>query len=201
MKRYLLSLFIIPVLGYAQPSADTLSAFGLTFQPDHSFTASSLQGWRTLGDAQWQAKNGELVAKATPAGGWLVMDKGYQDVGIHAQFKTTGNGEAAIMFRTEKVDQGYRGVMFSLKQDDITPYSVVLDARGKEISREKLRTAGGIMYRMAPPPDTSGRRFNYVPPRSNTPSDLPIRAPFTGFRKNDWNEIEIFIVVLFFLLL
>ena len=57
----------------------------------------------------------------------------------------------------EKINEGYRGVLLSLKKDDVTPYSVTLDAQGKEIKREKLRTAGGINYRMAPPPDTSRR--------------------------------------------
>ncbi len=195
MKRYLFSLLFVPAFSYAQPSADTLSTFGLTFQPDHSFTASSLQGLNTLGDVRWQASNGEIVGKGTTgtSGGWLLLDKPYQDVGFHAQFKTSGNSEAALMFRTEKINDGYRGVMLSLKNGDVTPYSVVLDARGKEMSREKLRTAGGIMYRLAPPPDTSSRRLNYVPPRTTTPSDLPVRVPYTGFRENDWNEIEVFI--------
>src|SRR4029078_9301824 len=115
------------------------------------------------------------------------------DVGFHALFKTTGNSETAILTRMEKNDGGYRGVLLSLKKGDITPYSITLDTQGKEIQRQKLRTAGGINYRIAPPPDTTTRRGNFSPPRNPFPTDLPILPPNTAFRENDWNEIELFL--------
>ena len=150
-----------------------------------------------MSDADWQAKDGDLIgkAKANSNGGWLMMDSGYQDIGFHALFKSTGNSETALMFRTEKINEGFRGVLLSLKKDSIELYSVLLDERGKEIKREKLRTAGGISYRMAPPPDTSGgRRGNFTPrPPGPIPADLPVRPPNTEFRENDWNEIEVFL--------
>ena len=98
-------------------------------------------------------------------------------------------------YELEKVNEGYRGVLLSLKKDDITPYSVLFDANGKEIKREKLRPAGGINYRMAPPPDTSTQRRggNFNPPRHTAPADLPVRCTNTDFRENDWNEIETFL--------
>src|SRR4051812_17876092 len=50
------------------------------FIPDFAFKGSSLTGWRTLGQATWRAENGELIATPQSAdGGWLMMDKGYQD--------------------------------------------------------------------------------------------------------------------------
>ncbi len=177
--------------------ATSQSPFDLTFIPDYAFKGSSLNGWHVLGDAEWQAKNGELIgkAKANSNGGWLVLDKGYQDIGFHALFKSIDGGETALLLRMEKSDDGYQGVLLSLKKDDIAPYSISLDTHGKEIKREKLRYAGGINYRMAPPPDTSGSRrggnFNF--PRNEPPADLPVRPPNTGFHENDWNEIEIFI--------
>ena len=63
-----------------------------------------------------------------------------------------------------------RGVLLSLKKDDVMPYSsVLLDAQGKEIKREKLRNAGGISYRIAPPPDTSATpRWQFWPTHSST---------------------------------
>lgn len=188
-------IFIAVFSCAAQQAQDApLSEFGLSFLPDHTFKGSSLNGWHTLGDVNWQANNGELVGKtkAGSKGGWLVMDSAYQDVAFHALFKATGNSETALLFRTEKTADGYRGVLLSLK-DSIVPYLVLLDANGKEISRTKLRYAGGINYRVAPPPDTSGRNRAFTFPRPVIPDDLPVKAPNTSFRKNDWNEIEVFI--------
>lgn len=188
-------IFIAVFSCAAQQAQDApLSEFGLSFLPDHTFKGSSLNGWHTLGDVNWQANNGELVGKtkAGSKGGWLVMDSAYQDVAFHALFKATGNSETALLFRTEKTADGYRGVLLSLK-DSVVPYLVLLDANGKEISRTKLRYAGGINYRVAPPPDTSGRNRAFTFPRPVIPDDLPVKAPNTSFRKNDWNEIEVFI--------
>ena len=200
MKSILfLTLFFSSFFCNAQTSANVnapLSEFGLSFMPDNTFKGSSLKGWHTMGDVEWQAKDGELIGKtkANSNGGWLVMDNGYQDIGFHALFKSTGNSETALLFRMEKINDGYRGVLLSLKKDDVTPYSVILDAQGKEIKREKLRHAGGISYRIAPPPDTSAdRQGNFNPPRIPIPADLPVHAPNTEFRENDWNEIEVFL--------
>ncbi|SFP81193.1 FG-GAP-like repeat-containing protein [Parafilimonas terrae] len=189
--------FIVAFSCAAQQAPDApLSEFGLSFLPDHTFKGSSLNGWHTVGNAKWQAGNGELIGevKAGATGGWLAMDSGYQDIAFHALFKTTGNSEAGLLFRTEKTGNGYRGVLLSLRKDSIAPYSIMLDANGKEISRTKLRYAGGINYRMAPPPDTSRRRMaNFMPQRPPAPADLPVRPPNTSFRENDWNEIEVFL--------
>ncbi len=201
MKSLIFSVlfFSCVIISYSQSSPNApLSDFTLSFIPDQTFKGSSLKGWHVLGDAEWQASNGEIIGKAKPnsTGGWLVLDKGYQDIGVHALFKSTGNSETAILFRMEKVNEGYRGVLLSLKKDDVTPYSILLDANGKEISREKLRHAGGINYRIAPPPDTSSQRrggdfAGFRPP--TPPDDLPLQVPNTGFRENDWNQIETFL--------
>src|SRR6266496_4451147 len=51
------------------------------FIPDFTFRGSTLAGWHMLGHANWSAGNGEITAKPeTPDGGWLVLDKSYQDV-------------------------------------------------------------------------------------------------------------------------
>jgi hypothetical protein len=189
--------------GYSQPVSNApLSAFTQSFIPDYTFKGSSLNGWHVLGDAEWRASNGELIgkAKANSAGGWLVLDKGYQDIGVRTLFKTTGGAETAILLRMEKINEGYRGVLLSLKKGDILPYSIVIDAKGKEISRERLRQAGGINYRIAPPPDTTrrggaGGPGGFAGPRNApaTPADLPLVPPNTEFRDNDWNQIETFL--------
>jgi hypothetical protein len=122
---------------YSQSASNVaLSDFGLSFKPDHTFKGSSLKGWHVLGDAEWQAKDGEMIgkAKANSNGGWLVLDEGYQDIGFHSLFKSTGNSETAVLLRMEKINDGYRGVLLSLKKDDISSYSVLLDANGKRSS-------------------------------------------------------------------
>jgi len=202
MKSLLFSIVFscCAVLAYSQTAPAPLSEFSLSFVPDYTFTGSTLKGWHVLGDAEWQASNGELIGKAKPnaSGGWLVLDNGFQDIGFRALFKTTGGSETSVLLRMEKVNDGYQGVLLTLKKDDVASYSVSLDSKGKEIKREKLRPAGGINYRIAPPPDTSrraGPRGNFGGPRTPppTPADLPVRAPNTDFRENDWNQIETFL--------
>src|SRR5205085_2737103 len=140
-KSFILSITFLSCYYFSNSQSQTkagLSEFGLSFVPDYTFKGSSLKGWHVLGDADWRAKDGELVGKAkNGSGGWLVLDQGLQDVGFHAIFKTTENSETAILTRMEKIDGGYRGVLLSLKKGDITPYSINLDAQGKEIKREK----------------------------------------------------------------
>jgi hypothetical protein len=198
MKSFIFSIVFLNcfILSYSQTATKApLSEFGLSFPPDITFKGSTLKGWHVMGDADWQAKDGELIGKSKGNGGWLVLDNSYQDVGFHALFKSTGNSETAILLRMEKIPEGHRGVLLSLKKDSVAPYSILLDANGKEIKRERLRNAGGINYRMAPPPDTSrrgGGNFGGRTPPA-VPADLPVRLPDASFRENDWNEIEIFI--------
>lgn len=67
--------------------------------------------------------------------------------------------------------------------------------REKELEREKLRYAGGIYYRMAPPVnnnDTS-RRQNSPPPRPAPLPNLPVTRPNTELRPGEWNQIEVFV--------
>ena len=175
-----------------------LSEFGLSFVPDFTFEGSNLDSWHALGDAEWQVSDGEIIGQVRPGstGGWLIFDSSFQDIGIHALFKSTDHSEAGLLLRMEKTDEGYRGVFLSLKKDDLTPYSLVLDKQAREIRREQLRSAGGIFYRIAPPPDTSvSREGNVRRLRENParPDDLPIVEPNTDFREKDWNQIETFL--------
>ena len=111
MKSFIFSIVFLNcfILSYSQSSTNTvLSEFGLSFMPDNTFKGSSLKGWHVLGDAEWQASNGELIgkAKANSGGGWLVLDNGYQDIGFHSLFKATGNSETAVLLRMEKIADG-----------------------------------------------------------------------------------------------
>lgn len=76
-KRLFSSAGLVAVLAAVMtvPLAGTRS----TFVPDWTFKGSTLTGWQVVGDASWQATNGELVGTPkSPAGGWLMLDKGFQ---------------------------------------------------------------------------------------------------------------------------
>jgi hypothetical protein len=111
------------------------------FKPDWSFKGSALAGFHVVGDADWTAQNGELVGKAKPGGngGWLVLDKQFQDVQLYFNYKCTGECQSGVMVRARKTaDGGMAGVYVSMTQGDTTPYSMTLDPSGKETAREAL---------------------------------------------------------------
>ena len=62
-------------------------AAGPTFVPDSTFKGSSLEGWQPLGDVDWKAQNGEILAtpKAGGKGGWLIYERPLQDVAAFAK--------------------------------------------------------------------------------------------------------------------
>src|SRR5262249_8629540 len=66
-------------------------------------TGTSLAGWHPLGEASWRAENGEYIGTPKSAeGGWLVLDKSLQDVGVFAQFRCTGGCKTGVLLRAEK---------------------------------------------------------------------------------------------------
>ena len=78
------------------------------FKPDASFTGSTLAGWHVVGDADWSAVNGELIGKAKPgtAGGWLMMDKSFQDVQLFFNYRCTGECKSGVLLRAHKAADG-----------------------------------------------------------------------------------------------
>jgi hypothetical protein len=143
---------------------------GPTFHPDAIVQGSALTGWHTLGQADWKMQNGEIVGTPkAPGGGWLVLDKSYQDVGVFASFECTEGCRTGVLMRAEKTpDGGMKGIYVALDgvqaagetavgqteqgRSGIASYAVTLDAQGNEIKRERLRSGGGQM-RIALPPD------------------------------------------------
>src|SRR4051812_9255986 len=114
-----------------------LSGTGPSFHPDSSFQGSALTGWHTLGDATWRANNGEITGTPKSAGGgWLVLDKSYQDVGIYTSFKCAAGCRTGLLMRAEKTpDGGMKGIFVSLNEGDVASYSLTLDAKGHEVKR------------------------------------------------------------------
>jgi hypothetical protein len=177
------------------------------FAPDVTFTGSSLTGWHPIGQAAWRAENGEIIGtpKGATQGGWLILDRSYQDVALFSSFRCAGGCRTGLLLRAEKTaDGGLKGIFVSLSDGDLAAYRVTLDTNGVETSRERLRSPGGGQLRVAPPPaqtptsappQVAGGRGSA--PGSSGPPEMPggitapIPRPFTGLRSGDWNSIEI----------
>ncbi len=105
------------------------------FLPDGSLKGSSLTGWRQLGHAEWKLNDGELTAKPGPGGGWLVLDKSYQDVEFFHNFRCADACKTGVLLRAAKTpDGGLKGVYVSLSDGDLAAYDLTLDAQGQEIA-------------------------------------------------------------------
>jgi hypothetical protein len=127
------------------------------FVADFTFQGSSLGGWQRLGNANWRAENGEITATPqTPDGGWLVLDKSYQDLELYTEFRCPENCDAGILLRAEKTaDGGWKGIYVSLAGEGGS-YEVILNADGKELKRTSLLRATAQFARMAAGPWANG---------------------------------------------
>ena len=186
----------------------TLSAQGPAneFKPDTTFTASTLTGWAPLGAADWHAERGEIIAQPRGGqGGWLILDKSYQDVNFFARFRCKGPCQAGVLFRMRKTADGITGIYVSLQDDDLKTYRINLDANGNQTSREPLRPAPPF-FRVAPPPvaaDANAPGRGATPGFSmmgagrgggpvKLPTPLPeLMPPPAGIRQADWNLLSI----------
>jgi predicted SnoaL-like aldol condensation-catalyzing enzyme len=158
------------------------------FLPDYTFRGSALTGWHSLGQAQWKAANSEIIADPGSAGGWLVLDKPYQDLQFYSEFRCGAPCSAGILIRGAKTpDGGLKGLYVSLKGGDFASYILTLDAQGREVQREKLKgmpapTMPAGYKAPPPPPQPAGAPAKPVPARSG-----PEPAQVAG----DWNKVEI----------
>ena len=191
----------------AIPLAGTRS----TFAPDWTFKGSTLEGWQVLGAADWRAADGELIGTPKTAdGGWLVLDKAFQDVQFGADFRCTEGCKTGVLLRAEKTPTGMKGVYVSLVAGETGSFAVTLDGSGRELTRERLGAAGG-MARFAPPPAAdAGARGGAAPPGAPAgsgraggrgaagagrggPSAVTsiVQRPSIALKPNDWNDLDI----------
>jgi Domain of Unknown Function (DUF1080)/FG-GAP-like repeat len=185
LKRRLLFTLMCVVAGGAH-----VFAAGPSFYPDATFQGSNLNGWHTLGDADWRAESGELVGTPKDSGGgWLVLDRSYQDIGLYAQFQCTGVCETGVLFRIEKTAGGMKGIYVSLTPS-MKYYQVTLDAQGKILERTEVARAGGQRIASPPSPNNSNHPIPGHPKYNVT---LPFAAPDSGLRPDTWNEVEFFL--------
>ena len=158
-RKFIVSAFAV---------ASVAVAVGPTFIPDATFKGSSTTGWHTVGSAEWRASNGEITGKpSSPSGGWLLMDRGLQDLGVYASFRCAAGCKTGIIVRAQKTSDGMKGLLVSLTENELGLYRITLDAQGQETHREKLRPAAA-MIRFGQPASTpapgGGRGFPGRPP-------------------------------------
>lgn len=203
MKFLFSFLFLsLGLLAFGQPAADDnkssgdINGRGLSYIPDYTFKGSALIGWKSFGEANWKAQNGEIMGTAKPgSAGWLVLDRSFQDISINTLIRVPTGTEGGILFRREKSGDGSKAILVAISADSSGAYSVTLDAQGKIIDREKIRSAGG-MIRIAPPPNPNagsgggrGGRGGGQGRRTEGPV-LPISRPQTAFKPGEWNQLE-----------
>jgi len=166
---------------------------GPTFIPDVSFKGSTLTGWHVLGQADWRAQNGEIVGTVKPGGngGWLMLDRSYQDVGFFANFRCTGGCKTGIMFRAEKTAEGLKGIYVSLNEGDVAAYRVTMSLDGKELHRDPLRPPPAAGRGGGGGRGPQGRNVDGI--QLDLGATLPFMPPTPGLRPGDWNELEIFL--------
>lgn len=166
-----------------------------TFVPDWTFKGSTLTGWKTLGQAEWRASGGELIGTPkAPQGGWLVLDRSLQDVEFGADFTCAEGCKTGVLLRAEKTSKGMKGIFVSLTAGETGSFAVTLDESGRELTRERLRPAGG-MVRFAPPPpeSTPGRGRGPAPAGRGGPTNVTsvVPHPSTALKPADWNDLDI----------
>jgi hypothetical protein len=127
------------------------------FIPDFTFQGSSLTGWHPMGAATWRAENGEIIATPqSPEGGWLVMDKGYQDVKFYSEFRCADKCDAGVLLRAEKIPEGGRKGVYVALTGESGSYDLTLTADGKQLKRTPLLRATAQFARMAAGPWANG---------------------------------------------
>ena len=191
-------------------SVDVGGQSARTFAPDWTFKGSALTGMQQLGQATWRAENGEIIGTPTsPDGGWLVLDKGYQDVQFAASYRCSAGCIAGVMVRSEKGGDGTRGVYTLISGDERSTAAVTVDAQGKIINREPLTRSGGSQARFAPPPPVpgaaqtgggGGRGAGRGGPggRGGSPSGFVSMFPAPpdpSVKADDWNRVEVLVDV------
>src|SRR4051812_35500835 len=178
------------------------AAANKNFVPDWTFHGSSLSSFRTLGEADWRAENGEIVGKPrADTGGWLILDKPLQDVEFASTFRCTGGCRAGVMVRAQSTPEGIRGVYIALPdgQNPAGSFALSIDSQGHEIKREPLKRGGGMVRLITPPPANAqapGRPPVRPGGQARFPSnDLPPSSPYTrpdySYKPNEWNPLEV----------
>lgn len=195
MKNFLSSILLssLCILSFGQQKAGDYNGRSQSFIPDYTFKGSSFSDWHTIGTAKWQASDGLITALPNGGSGYLLSNRSFQDFAIRTLFKADPGTELGFLFRLEKTASGMKGFLVSVKDAEVGSYKVVLDAEGKETSRERLRSAGGII-RQAPTPNPNdppaGARGGGGGRAAMPVLNLPLVRPSTAVVPGQWNQFE-----------
>ena len=183
------------ILAIATLLAPVFADDGPTFIPDITFKAASLAGWHVLGQADWRVEHGEVVGTAKPGGngGWLVLDRSYQNIGLYASFRSSGGCRTGVLFRAEKTAGGLKGIYVSLNEGDVAAYRVTLAADGRELRREPVRPPAGAGRNPATGRGRGGEGASVDGIQLDPQIHLPLAPPTPGLRPGGWNAFEIFL--------
>ncbi len=204
-------LLAIAACALVSAIASAIFAASQNFVPDVTFKGSVLTGWHQLGQADWRAESGEIIGvPKQESGGWLVLDKGYQDVAFYASFRCAAACKTGVLLRAEKTADGIKGVYVSLSEGEFASYyDLRLDAQGGEVSRTRLAAGPGPMIRMAtarfsggedmvpgfakPAPDRVDPAAPPAAPRPAAPRTAGRGGRGGGpvLRADDWNTVQI----------
>lgn len=180
------------------------------FVPDWQFTATTLTGLRQIGGATWRVERGEIIGTPTsPDGGWLLLERGYQDLQFAASFRCAGACTVGVMLRAEQTPDGLKGIYTTLAGGERGSMAVNVDTQGRIVAREPLTRSAGGMARFAPPlppPNASGARPAPRPAggaggpgagaaRANASGFVSMfpPTPSTAFRPDDWNSFDVLV--------
>ena len=111
MKRILSTLLLagITASSFGQQIPGDYNGRGMALIPDYVYKGSALSGWHTLGNADWKANNGMITVKGNGTPGYLISDRGFQDIHLRILYKTDANTEVGFLFRMEKTSDGSKG--------------------------------------------------------------------------------------------
>lgn len=147
MKNRFLYGFIIALCLFAP------SSFAAGWQP--LFDGAGLDGWKTVGDSQWSAKDGVLSVKGTGSEmGWLIYEKSCSDFVLRVRFQWHG-GNSGIQFRSQMKDGKMVGYQANLdfSRDMATGSLVEENGRGllqeSEYSAAEIRRNGWNEYEIS----------------------------------------------------
>lgn len=201
MTRTRTAVTLASVAALLAGSLAAVQAAGPTFRPDAVFKGSTLTGWAPLGQAAWKAQNGEILGTPqSPDGGWLVLNKSYQDVAFFSNVTCTGGCKAGVLVRAEKTaDGGMKGIFVSIADDDLGSYAVTIDAQGRITSRNKLGTAQAapITQRGAtggtPPAPAAAAGRPAGPPQMPAGVVLPdlMSRPAGEYKRGQTNNVDV----------
>lgn len=195
--KVLLTIFLLGMVPctFGQNVVDPATGRGQSFVPDKVLNGSSLGDFERMGNVKWEGnKDGITATSKQEAGkGFLLTRQSFQDVGIRALVKITGNPEVGFLFRCVRTDTATKAIMISFKESNVVAFNMTWDAKGNELKRTELRSARGIIRKApAPPAQPENQNTNRARKEKSGP-ELPLPRPSTDVVAGGWNQLEVFL--------